>query len=171
MARVPPAYRPQGCVSGRSDRPPRGQRACKKSRRGRPWSAPGRSKLLRRPILSQAPEARRRAGQARPLRKNVGNRPKACALPFKQFLAINRSGPVVPEQPRQRAVGQQTASRLTRRAVVALVIGVDDSLHARSTDWTWLPEPARARPCPPETSSPSPETRCRSGRASARSPW
>src|SRR5580765_115122 len=47
---------------------------------------------------------------------------------------VDRPGPVVPEQPGQRAVGQQPAVGLAPCAVVALVRGVDDALHRLAAD-------------------------------------
>src|SRR5262245_51952178 len=44
-----------------------------------------------------------------------------------QFLDALR--PVVLQQARQRPIGEQPSPGLTARAVVALVLGVDDALH------------------------------------------
>src|SRR6266404_6106335 len=45
-------------------------------------------------------------------------------LPF-----LHRARPVVFQQPRQRAIGKHFAVRLAARAVVGLVLRVDDALH------------------------------------------
>src|SRR5678810_509334 len=51
----------------------------------------------------------------------------ASASPLLELLETLR--PVLLEQPRQRAVGEQAAFGLAGRAVVRLVVGVDDALH------------------------------------------
>src|SRR6266853_1829198 len=55
---------------------------------------------------------------------------------------VNRFRPVVPKQPRQRAIGKQAPAGLAFRAVVALVRGVDDALHRRAADRARLFESA-----------------------------
>src|SRR5262249_36144807 len=51
---------------------------------------------------------------------------------------VDGTGPVVVEQTRQRAVGEQLPTGLTARAVVGLVLGVHDPLHRRATGRTRL---------------------------------
>src|SRR3954462_1108857 len=53
---------------------------------------------------------------------------------------VDRSRPILFQQSRQRAIGEQLAIGLTTRAVVGLVVGVADPLHRSSTDGTRLPE-------------------------------
>src|SRR4029078_9594433 len=53
---------------------------------------------------------------------------------------VKRARPVVLEQPRQRAIGQQAAAGLALRAVVALVVGVDNVLDQRTANRTRLLE-------------------------------
>src|SRR5215211_187549 len=55
---------------------------------------------------------------------------------------LEAARPVLAKQSRQRPIGEQPASGLARRAVVALVLGVDDALHRRSTDRAGLLEAA-----------------------------
>ena len=60
------------------------------------------------------------------------------SLAFPAFQLLERAGPVLAQQARQRPVGQQAAARLTRDAVVRLVRRIRNSLHRRATDRTWL---------------------------------
>ena len=55
---------------------------------------------------------------------------------------IEMSRPIILEQARQRAVGQDSAVRLAAGAVVGLVVGVADPLHGRTADGTGLAKPA-----------------------------
>src|SRR5258705_7539749 len=55
---------------------------------------------------------------------------------------VDRSGPALVQQPRERAVGQDDAARLAARAVVAFVLGVNDALHRRSAHRAGLSESA-----------------------------
>src|SRR5688572_25147298 len=48
------------------------------------------------------------------------------------FQLLGRARPVVLEQPRERTIGEQPALVLATRAVVGLVLRVDDLLHGRA---------------------------------------
>src|SRR3954468_10890508 len=54
--------------------------------------------------------------------------------------------PVVAHQPRQRAVGEQSALGLARGTVVRLVSRIDDPLHRRTAAWASLSISAVHRP-------------------------
>src|SRR5436190_23033429 len=51
---------------------------------------------------------------------------------------VDRFGPILLEQARQRAVGEQAAVRLAARTVVRLVVGIADSLHLGLANGAWL---------------------------------
>src|SRR5688572_4117617 len=51
---------------------------------------------------------------------------------------LERPGPVLVQQPRQRAVGEQPPAGLAAGTVVRLVLGVDDALHRRPAHRTRL---------------------------------
>jgi hypothetical protein len=53
---------------------------------------------------------------------------------------LDRLRPIGVEQPRERAIGEELAAGLAARAVVALVLGVDDVLHLRATRRAGLAE-------------------------------
>src|SRR5439155_507907 len=61
---------------------------------------------------------------------------QATALLFQLF---QRSRPVILEQTAERAVGQQLTPGLALRAVVRLILGVDDALHGGPAQRAWLP--------------------------------
>src|SRR6187200_2770712 len=58
--------------------------------------------------------------------------------------------PVLLEQTREPAVGEEPPARLARRTVVALVVGICDATHRRATDRAGLAEPAVYRHLGPE---------------------
>ena len=60
------------------------------------------------------------------------------ALSAAALELLERARPVLAQQPRQRAVGEQPSAGLARRAVVRLVRGVDDALHRRAAVGTRL---------------------------------
>ena len=62
-------------------------------------------------------------------------RGKVLAVQF-----IDRTRPVVLEQPGQRAIRQDAVLGLTARAIVGLILGIADALHRRATDQAWLPK-------------------------------
>ena len=66
--------------------------------------------------------------------------PSRASLQFLQLL--QRPWPVLAEQPRQAPVGEQPSFRLAGRAVVALVVRVDDVLDGAAAAGTRLAEPA-----------------------------
>ena len=70
----------------------------------------------------------------------VDGSPRPTALALLELL--ERPRPVAVQQPRQRAVGEQPAAGLAARAVVGLVLGVDDALHRRAADRAGLAEAA-----------------------------
>ena len=55
---------------------------------------------------------------------------------------VERSRPIIFQQPRQRAVGEDAASGLAARAVVGLVVGVADPLYGGAADRARFAEPA-----------------------------
>src|SRR5688572_25710016 len=55
---------------------------------------------------------------------------------------VQGAGPVALEQARERPVRKEPAAGLARRAVVDLVLGVDDALHRRAADGAGFPVPA-----------------------------
>src|SRR5262245_32460303 len=55
------------------------------------------------------------------------------------FQLLESLGPVAFEELRQSPVGEELAARLADRAIVRLVLGVDDPLHGRAADGTGLP--------------------------------
>src|SRR5258706_13390548 len=55
---------------------------------------------------------------------------------------VDRPGPVVLQEPRERAVGEQPAASLATRTVVALVLRVDDPLHGGAAHRAGLLEAA-----------------------------
>src|ERR1700675_222031 len=57
-------------------------------------------------------------------------RPRRAGLAL--FHRLERPRPVALEQARERAVGEKPAARLAARAVVDLVLGVNDTLHRRA---------------------------------------
>ena len=73
------------------------------------------------------------------------------------------------QEARERAVGEQASAGLARRAVVRLVVGVDDPLDRRAARGAGLPDSGRGRPSPGGTPSPSRGSRRRSRRGAARS--
>src|SRR5687767_5847947 len=75
-----------------------------------------------------------------PLPQSISNRTYPKSPPL--FDVIDRAWPILLQQPRERAVGEETAAGLTARAVVRLVVGVADALHGRAAHRTRLAEPA-----------------------------
>ena len=63
-------------------------------------------------------------------------------LPGSPSQLIQVPRPVVFQQARQRAVGEDPASGLASWTVVRLIVGVADSLHGRTAHGTGFPEPA-----------------------------
>src|SRR5471032_989232 len=60
---------------------------------------------------------------------------EAAAAPHLQgvlFDVVDRLWPVPFQEPREGPIGQELSSGLTARAVIRLVVGVDDSLHGRA---------------------------------------
>src|SRR5215216_4012022 len=54
------------------------------------------------------------------------------------FHLFQRARPILVQKPRERAIGEQLATVLTARAVVRLIVGIDDTLHRRATHRTRL---------------------------------
>src|SRR5437764_10677341 len=79
----------------------------------------------------------KRPSTFRPPRTSLAWSPSATAL--LQFL--DALGPVILEETRQRAVGQHFAVCLAARAVVRLVLRVNDALDGATTDGTRLAVP------------------------------
>src|SRR5262245_52869663 len=55
------------------------------------------------------------------------------------FQLLEGARPVLLEQAGQRPVGEELATRLAARAVVGLVLGVDDPLDGGPAHRAWLP--------------------------------
>src|SRR2546423_7970439 len=51
---------------------------------------------------------------------------------------VDRLGPILLQQSRQRAIGEQLSVRLTARTIIGLVVGVANALHRRTADGAWL---------------------------------
>src|SRR5688572_23564133 len=56
------------------------------------------------------------------------------------FELLERSRPILLEESRHRAVGEQTTICLTALAIVRLVVRVPNALHRCAADRTWLLE-------------------------------
>ena len=82
---------------------------------------------------------RRRSGWRR-RRSTSSCRCCVSALVDFGFPLLDRPRPVVLEQPRQRAVGEQLAARLAAGAVVRFVVGVANPLHRRAAHGARLAE-------------------------------
>ena len=70
----------------------------------------------------------------RPVRRRsrASGRALAAAAPLARLELLERARPVAVQEPRQRAIGEQSAAGLAGRAVVRLVLGIDDALHGRA---------------------------------------
>src|SRR5438128_1708777 len=68
--------------------------------------------------------------------------PNHCTKRLCSFQFFEVARPIVLEQARQRTVGENLAPGLAARAVVRLIVGVDDALNRRSADRTRLAESA-----------------------------
>src|SRR5438067_8263638 len=55
---------------------------------------------------------------------------------------VERSGPILFQQTRERAIGEQATFVLTARAVIGLVVRVPNALNGRAAHRTWLTEAA-----------------------------
>src|SRR2546423_8592961 len=64
-----------------------------------------------------------------------GDRSMASSLEL-----LDRARPILLQQPRQRAIGEQPPFRLTTRAVVRFVVAVANALHRRRAGGAGLPE-------------------------------
>src|SRR4051812_7360537 len=97
-------------------------------------------------IASALRGTRRRPEQAAPQRSR---RKPAFSCP--EFLeVVDRLRPVVLQQPGERSVREELSARLAPRAVVGLVLGVDDALDRRLADRAGLPVLAMHREVLPE---------------------
>src|SRR5438093_6210856 len=115
-----------------------------------------RSPGTRRPRAASSPPCppRRRRASSPPSRRPASRRRlsaasrRAPAAPGwrsaersaapRRLHLLEAPRPVALEEPGERAVGEQHAARLAARAVVGLVLGVDDALHGRAAVGTGL---------------------------------
>src|SRR5258708_4426302 len=82
------------------------------------------------------------AGAGRKILKLTHFRAFVTALAGVRSDVVDRLGPVVLQEPRERTVGEQPAAGLAARAIVALVLRVDDPLHGRAAHGAGLLEAA-----------------------------
>src|SRR5688572_32841435 len=108
------------------------------------WYARPRARGLT--IALRAPKWASRPGVGRGRGRGRGARQAGPAL----LELLERARPVLLEQPRQRPIGEQLAAGLAHRAVVRLVLGVDDTLHRRPAHRARLAELAVHRHLGPE---------------------
>src|SRR5687767_5966381 len=67
------------------------------------------------------------------------------ALLYVLFHLLQRARPVLLQKARNRAIRKQAPFRLTRRAVIAFVFGINDALDRRLASRTGFPIPAMDR--------------------------
>src|SRR5579864_6655846 len=77
---------------------------------------------------------RAREAKASGARRRIGKSYAHAALAPVLFQCLERTRPIIPEEPRERPVGEESPARLAGRAVVRLVRGVPDSLDGRAAD-------------------------------------
>src|SRR5205823_13568884 len=78
--------------------------------------------------------------------RKSGARAPDLVLPLFQ-----RARPILPQQARQRAVGEQAPARLTGGAVIHLTCRIANPLHRRAAHWARLAEPPMHRHSGPES--------------------
>src|SRR5207253_8749160 len=108
--------RRRGAAPAPAGRAPRRRRPHRRARRGR-GDRPGRT------------WAQRRAPATAPRRTPRTVPTDLPPAPPRRLQLLDAPRPIALEEPGQRAVRQQHAARLAARAVVGLVLGVDDALH------------------------------------------